>query len=111
MWEGEVPVSEAYEQYPELRAFAANEDASTFSLSAMLEVIEAEDAPLVARGSPLLVDEAKATDGREVGIEEGGPVSSRSPVVSIYGSGAIDVGKATVAGYSAHIGKSFEKSA
>lgn len=104
VWDGTLSASAAYEQIPELRAFAALEDVKSFSLSAIFQIVEDEGSPLVARGSPVLTEKVqRAADDEGVKVEIGGPTSKRVPVVSVQGRDAVAVGKVAVEQYSRYI--------
>ena len=94
--EGDLSISEAYKEHPELKAFAEFNDVLEFSLSALIEIVEDDGAEVAVRGSSLLADKARLTINAFVRAESGGPISARCPVVSIRGEEAVALGRATV---------------
>lgn len=108
VWEEEVSVEAAYEEFPELKCFDGRDDVSTFGCSALLEIIEVEGAALEVRGSPLLAEKARSYVPGSGTVGGEGPTSSRCPVVSICGEGAVGVGKRVVVEYSEYVAKLFE---
>ncbi|KAF6219066.1 hypothetical protein HO133_005610 [Letharia lupina] len=110
VWEEGLSVHEAYEEFPELKAFDGRGDVSAFGCSALLELIEVDGAALVVRGDALLAEKARGylPAHGSVAVAGEGPNSSRCPVVSICGDGAIGVGKKVVIDYSEYVAKLFE---
>jgi len=107
VWEGTTAPEAGYEQAPELKQFLALEDVRTFSLSANFQFVETEE-PLIAMGSPVLMEKVRKAAAEEVKIAFGGPVSKRAPIASIQGKGAVAVGKLLAEDYSRYIVGLFE---
>ncbi len=83
---------------------------SEFGCAALLEIREVKGAKLEVRGSPLLVEKARAYlpagyDGTGGGE---GLSSGRCPVLRVWGDGAVGVGKRVVVDYSEYVAKLFE---
>lgn len=102
VWEEEVSVDEAYEQFPELKRLNGLHDVSEFGCSALLEIGEVEGARLEVRGSPLLVEKARIYLPADGSVGGEGPSSSRCPVLSLCGDGAEGVAKGVEIG-RAHV--------
>jgi hypothetical protein len=107
VWEGTVSPEAGYEDAPELKQFSALKDAKTFSLSAIFQLEETEK-PLVARGSPVLMENVQKAAAENVKVEFGGPTSRRALVASIQGKGAASVAKLSVEYYSRYVVGLFE---
>lgn len=83
VWEGTCAATAGYELAPELREFSGLEDVSSFSLSAIIEVIDTSSDSLVVRGGPVLTEATRRVAHKSVKVETGGPPWRRIPVLSI----------------------------
>lgn len=108
VWEDTVSINDAYEKDVDLKTFQNEEDASEFSLSALIEVVENDEAEVVIKGSSLLAEKARSAINVPVSVESGGPTSSRCPVISIHGQEAAAVATATISAYSHYVSALFE---
>ena len=108
VWEEEMSIDAAYEEFPALRTFNGLDDVSVFGYSALLEITEMEGAALEVRGSPLLGEKARSYVPANGTVGGGGPTSSRCPVLSICGEGAAEVGERVAMEYSEYVAKLFE---
>lgn len=108
VWEEEVSVDEAYDAFPELKRLNGLHDVLGFGCSALLEISEVKGARLEVRGSPLLAEKARRYLPADGTVGGEGPSSSRCPVLSICGDGAVGVAKGAVVDYSEYVAKLFE---
>ncbi len=106
-------MADAYAEYPVLKeSDDARHDVSEFECAALVEIGEVRGAELEVRGSPLLVEKARAClpagyDDDGMGMGEG-VGSGRCPVLRVWGDGAVGVGKRVVVDYSEYVAKLFE---
>ncbi|RDW57629.1 hypothetical protein BP6252_13711 [Coleophoma cylindrospora] len=107
VWEGAISLAAGYEQAAELKQFASLEDVRNFSLSANFQLLET-DEPLVAKGSPVLIQKLQEAAAGQVKVILESPISKRVPVLSIQGKGAIAVAKLSVEYYSRYVVGLFE---
>lgn len=111
VWEEDVSAEDAYAAFPVLKeSDDARHDVSEFDCAALLEIGEVKGAKLEVRGSPLLVEKARAYlpagydgTGRGEGLGPG-----RCPALRVWGDGAVGVGKRVVVDYSEYVAKLFE---
>jgi hypothetical protein len=106
VWDGSLQASEAWEKYPDLKAFAGEEDVSTFALSAIFDVHQTEDVGATASGSPVLIT-ALQKEAPTVKVKDSSLMSKRAPVISIRGRDAVQVGTKTVTWYSEYVAALF----
>lgn len=106
VWDGSLQASEAWEKYPDLQAFAGEEDVSTFALSAIFDVQQTEDAGATASGSPVLIT-ALQKEVPTVKVKDSSLTSKRAPVISIRGRDAVQVCTKTVTWYSEYVAALF----
>ena len=109
IWEGSESASELCDKYPELKGFANNLKPEECAISALIEIEETEQSPVVVTGSPLLADQARATINVKVEVQAGGePHSSRCASAKLQGKGAVSVGVAVAVAYGDYVKKLFD---
>ncbi|KAL1966257.1 hypothetical protein VTN77DRAFT_4610 [Rasamsonia byssochlamydoides] len=108
VWEGEISLEEGTSQAPDLKQFSSMESLSTFGMSALFEIVVAEEPAISIQGSPVLVQKAASAAEGPVKTQSEGRTLLRAPEVRIEGRDAVSVGRTTVELYGKYIAAIFD---
>lgn len=109
VWDNQIPTSAGTTKATELKHFSGLKEASNFSFSALFEIIEDDNNPLIISGSPVTTQRVfKLLSGQPCHIEDQDSLPQRAPFVSLRGKAAVSVGTLAVKDYGDYVAALFE---
>ena len=108
IWETAISNTRKRPSTPELEQFSAFEDASSFQLSAIFEIVEQEQEQINVEGAKVLVDQIKELLSTPVSAKLSSRMQLRAPEVCLKGHGAERVGVEAIKAYSKYVGAMFD---
>ncbi|KAJ9605149.1 hypothetical protein H2200_010539 [Cladophialophora chaetospira] len=108
VWETATSKNRKQPSTSELEQFSTFENASEFQLSAIFEVVEADQEQLQVDGAKVLVDQVQKISSTPMSAKLSSRKQLRAPEVLLKGQGAERIGVEAIKAYSSYIGAMFD---